>query len=126
MRHSALTAACLSLAAALPALASSDEAWNAFREEVRQSCAALAPTGGETMIEVNPFGSDSYGAALIVHTVNDDLADRYVCIYDKASKKAELSAPFTPPGSTQTPVAAPDGTIKPETQPTTDAELIKQ
>lgn len=113
------------LASATTVSASSDEAWTEFRKEVNDACAALAPKEGETMIEVNPFGSENYGAALIVHTVNDDSADRYVCIFDKKTKKAELTAPFLPPGEVIEPSAQPDGTIKPEAKPSTDAHLVE-
>ncbi|AGT07962.1 hypothetical protein [Paracoccus aminophilus] len=113
------------LASATTAAASSDAAWETFRQEVNDACSALAPKDGETVIEVNPFGSESYGAALIIHTVNDEGADRYVCIYDKTSKKAELTAAFLPPGEITTPVAQPDGTIKPEKSQSTDAHLVK-
>ncbi len=113
------------LAMTLPVLASSDEEWARFRAQVQEACTALAPSDGETVIEVNPFGSERYGAALIIHTIDDDLADRYICIYDKQTKEAELTAPFTPPGSTSAAIAAPDGTVTPESQTTTDAELVK-
>lgn len=87
----------LLLASAAPALASSDDAWEEFRAEVRTTCAALAPTEGETAIEVNPFGSESYGTALMITTLPDGGADRYVCIFDKQSKKAEISGAFADP-----------------------------
>lgn len=85
--------------------ASSDEAWEAFRAEVEQACTALAevPEGGELTVEVNPFGSESYGVALVSVTVpgmEDDApaaaADRMVCIFDKQTKAAEITGPFTP------------------------------
>lgn len=96
------------------ALASSEDAWDQFRKDVHDACVALAPKDGETVIEVNPFGSESYGAALIVHTVNDDAAERYVCIYDKQTKKAEITQEFTPPGGSDA-----------ESQPATGAELVE-
>ena len=81
------------LVAALPmtAQASSEEAWEAFRSDVDRSCRALveAPASASVTVEVNPFGSDSYGAALV--TVGPD---RMICIYDKAAGTAELTAPF--------------------------------
>lgn len=83
--------------AVLPVMAgaSSDEAWDAFRTAVAQSCRALveAPASATVTVEVNPFGSESYGAALV--TVGyEEGQDRMICIYDKASGKAELTAPF--------------------------------
>lgn len=81
------------LAAVLPLAAwgSTDEAWKAFRAAVEQSCRALveAPPSAEVTVEVSPFGSESYGAALV--TVG---RDRMICVHDKATGKAELTAPF--------------------------------
>lgn len=111
--------------AATPALASTDEAWAEFRADVEKACTALAPAEGETAIEVNPFGSESYGAALLITTLPDGGADRYVCIYDKQSKKAELSAPFTPPADVSMPAAEASGNVVRETTTTTDAHLVK-
>ncbi|WP_230383017.1 hypothetical protein [Paracoccus shanxieyensis] len=85
------------LLSASPVLASSDEAWDQFRADVQTACTALAPAEGETAIEVNPFGSESYGAALLITTLPDGGADRYVCIYDKQTKKAEISGAFIDP-----------------------------
>lgn len=79
--------------AVLPVMAwpSSDEAWDAFRTAVAQSCRVLveAPASASVAVEVNPFGSESYGAALVTAG-----SDRMVCIYDKAAGTAELTAPF--------------------------------
>lgn len=111
--------------AASPALASSDEAWTQFRADVEKACTALAPTEGETAIEINPFGSEHYGAALLITTLPDGGADRYVCIYDKQAKTAELTAPFTPPEDVSMPAAGADGTVVPEETTKTDAHLIK-
>jgi len=83
--------ATLSLAA--PALASSDEAWNDFRKDVEETCKALVQDPGEITVEVNPFGSESYGAAIV--TVSAEAGtDRMVCIYAKETGKAELTSPF--------------------------------
>lgn len=127
MTHPRLTLAASLLALALPgtAMASSDEAWEEFRAEVEAACTALiADEGGETVIEVNPFGSESYGAALLITTFPDGGADRYVCIYDKQAKSAEMTAPFLPPAEITEAVAEPDGTIETETDVQTEAELV--
>lgn len=92
-----LPAIALPLAAfALPALASSEDAWAEFRTAIETDCSKLVdtPEGATTEIEVNPFGSDSYGAALVTVTLADGTADRMICIYDKQAKTAELTAPF--------------------------------
>lgn len=110
---------------ATPALASSDAAWEEFRADVEQACTALAPTEGETAIEINPFGSESYGAALLITTLPDGGADRYVCIYDKQAKTAELTAPFTPPQDVSMPAATSAGNVAPVETTKTDAHLVK-
>lgn len=88
------------LALGLPAvaLASSDDAWAEFRANVKTACEALAPKDGTILVEVNPLGSDSYGAA-IVYQQTDAGLDRYICIYDKQSQKAELSVAFPAAGN---------------------------
>lgn len=111
--------------AATPAAASTDEAWQEFRADVERACTALAPSQGETAIEVNPFGSESYGAALLITTLPDGGADRYVCIYDKQSKQAELSAPFVPPQDVSMPAADEAGNVVTEETTTTDIHLVK-
>ncbi|PZR00079.1 MAG: hypothetical protein DI533_05590 [Cereibacter sphaeroides] len=78
---------------ASPAFASSDDAWAQFRVDVGAACLALVQGPGTATIEVNNFGSESYGVALVTLTSTEG-QDRMVCIYDKASKKAELSAAF--------------------------------
>lgn len=110
---------------ATPALASSDAAWEEFRAEVEKACTALAPTEGETAIEINPFGSESYGAALLITTLPDGGADRYVCIYDKQAKTAELTAPFTPPQDVSMPAATSAGNVAPVETTKTDVHLVK-
>ena len=111
--------------AASPALASTDEAWDQFRADVEKACTALAPTEGETSIEVNPFGSERYGAALLITTLPDGGADRYVCIYDKQAGTAEMTAPFTPPQDVSMPMADEAGNVAPTKNTTTDAHLVK-
>ena len=115
----------LAVLAASPAYASSEEAWEEFRAAVETACTALAPAEGETAIEVNPFGSESYGAALLITTLPDGGADRYVCIYDKKAGKAELTAPFTPPQDVSMPAAEASGNVAPETTTKTDSHLVK-
>ena len=84
-----------------PAFASSDEAWAEFRADVQAKCLALqSATGsrGDTVIEVNRFGSDRFGAALLTTTLPEaGGVERVVCIYDKQAKTAELTAPFDEP-----------------------------
>ncbi len=76
-----------------PALASPGDAWDQFRADVGAACLALVQGPGTAKVEVNPFGSDSYGVAVVTLSSGAG-TDRMICVYDKASKKAELSAPF--------------------------------
>lgn len=86
--------------AATPGLASSPEAWDEFRAEVDAACTALAQAeaGPDVIpvIDVNPFGSASYGAALVTMPLGDIGSDVMICIFDKSTKTAELTAPFSP------------------------------
>ena len=92
MRRFAL---CLILLLPAPAFADGDASWEAFRQDVSAACLALVQGPGERWVEVNPFGSESYGVAL-VDLVAPAGTDRMVCIYDKVTKKAELTGPFLP------------------------------
>lgn len=85
------------LLAALPVAASADspDAWEEFRTTVATTCEALVQDPGTVTVEVNPFGSQSYGAAIVTVTA-DYGTDRMICIYDKATGAAELTAAFTP------------------------------
>ncbi len=86
-----LILACL----ALPAAADSPDGWDAFRAEVEAACAALVTGPGTIAVEVNPFGSETYGAAIVTVTA-DWGTDRMICIFDKTTRAAELTAPFPP------------------------------
>jgi hypothetical protein len=83
----------LALLIASPALASSDDAWAEFRTEVQTACTALVE-GGNPVVEVNPFGSETYGAAIVTVAAGTG-AERFVCIYNKQTKAAELTGAFT-------------------------------
>lgn len=86
----------LAVVAALPALSSSEAAWEEFRTTVETECTKLVetPDGATSKVEVNPFGSESYGVAMVTLTLEDGTADRMACVYDKQEKTAELTAPF--------------------------------
>ena len=84
--------ACL-LCLSTPAVASSEDAWAAFREKVHAACLSLVQDEGTVSIEVNPFGTESYGIALIT-VASASGEDRMACVFDKTAERAELSAPF--------------------------------
>lgn len=86
-------ALCL-LLLATPAAASSGDEWEKFRQMVEEACLAQIEQGGEVQIEVNPFGSASYGVAIVTVTSGGEGTDRMACVVDKATGEAELTAPF--------------------------------
>ncbi len=87
------------LVPALPAAASSDEAWSAFRAAVEKTCTERAKSVLLSPVAiVDAYGSESYGIAIVYGrepggkgaTPAPGLAS-VVCVYDKRTKKAELS-----------------------------------
>lgn len=95
MRRSLILASFLMLGLPAASYASSDDAWAEFRADVKTACEALSPTEGTVLVEVNPFGSESYGTAIVYHQTDAGL-DRYICVYDKKTKQAELTGAFSP------------------------------
>lgn len=85
---------------ASPALADSEAAWEGFRAEVEAACRAevegFGEVGGEVAVDVNPFGSEHYGVALVT-LASEAGTDRMACVFDKATRQAELTAPFASP-----------------------------
>ncbi|WP_273728807.1 hypothetical protein [Brucella gallinifaecis] len=79
-----------------PSFASSDDAWDDFRHDVEQACNKAA---GDMMkieeIKVDPYGSESYGYAIIngFEEGNKD-PQQVVCVFDKKAKTVELSGFF--------------------------------
>lgn len=90
--------------ALLPAMASasSEDAWEDFRADVETACLALAdaPDTASVTVEVNPFGSERYGAAVVTVT-QDTGTDRMICIFDKETKTTEITAPFADAASAE-------------------------
>jgi len=78
------------LAAFVPTLgqASTPDAWEAFRVDVRAKCLAAAQATGMKAPEVivHPLGTEAYGIAVL-----REGADKRICIYGKQSKKVELT-----------------------------------
>lgn len=78
------------------ATASSDDAWDDFRHDVEQACNKAA---GDMMkieeIKVDPYGSESYGFAIIngFEQGNKD-KQQVVCVFDKKAKTVEISGFF--------------------------------
>jgi hypothetical protein len=78
--------------ATLPAFASSPDAWDAFRQEVAAACiAAAARLIENAAADVDPFGSESYGLALVHGKAKgSDSEIRAICVFDKKTKAVEL------------------------------------
>ena len=78
---------------ASPALASSDEAWDKFREDVTTKCTTLAQGLLEQpKVVVDPFGTESYGVAILTgKAAGADATVSAICVYDKKSQTAEIS-----------------------------------
>jgi len=77
--------------------ASSPDAWEEFREEVFQAADSSANMRlVDYTISVDPFGSDSYGVAIIQG--KDSLAGEdliYIAVFDKVTLSIELCGPFS-------------------------------
>lgn len=89
---SLLILAALPLASAHGASAATEAEWQAFREDVRSKCAVAAEPLFETMeIFVDPFGSQSYGLALIRGKARGaDVTISSICVYDKQAQTVEI------------------------------------
>ncbi|MFN3523713.1 MAG: hypothetical protein ACK4YQ_15805 [Phenylobacterium sp.] len=81
-------AALAALAAAGAALASTPDAWAAFRVDVRERCLAAGRAQGMSspQVVVHPFGTQSYGVAVLIEG-----GDKRICVYDKRAKQVELT-----------------------------------
>lgn len=83
-----------------PALAASDDAWEAFRADVEAKCLAAAePLFASATAEVDPFGSESYGLALLTGPAKgaEETTIRAICVYDKQAKTVELGGELPAP-----------------------------
>jgi hypothetical protein len=79
------------------AYADGEDSWDEFRADVEAKCleAATAETGLFTQdagATVDPFGSESYGLALIEGPARgaEDVTIRSICVYDKTDKAVEI------------------------------------
>jgi hypothetical protein len=80
-----------------PASASSGDAWQAMRDKLRAGCLSEATAMGLGRIEINvdPFGSQSYGVAVLTKRGGgrkQNLA--YVCVMDKKTGAFEIGGEF--------------------------------
>jgi hypothetical protein len=90
----------LAVGSAIPALAASDDAWEQFRAEVEAACLQAAEPLFETATaQVDPFGSESYGLALVTGNAKGttDAAIAAICVYDKKTKAVEIGGELPAP-----------------------------
>ena len=82
----------LVLGSVLPAIGASDDAWEQFRADVETTCLEAAVPMFETpAIRVDPFGSESYGLALVTGKAKGAKTEiASICVYDKKTKAAEI------------------------------------
>ncbi|WP_159711969.1 hypothetical protein [Geminicoccus flavidas] len=86
----------VALALCLPgaAQAATDEAWSRFRDDVAAACLAeAAPLLEDAVATVDPFGSPSFGLAVVrgKERGGDGWA-MVVCVYDKRTKSVEVGS----------------------------------
>lgn len=77
----------------VPGLAASESAWEDFREDVAAKCIAAAHDGdfATAMATVDPFGSESFGLALIEgRAEGSGQLIASICVYDKETTSVEL------------------------------------
>jgi hypothetical protein len=72
--------------------AATDEAWSRFRRDVAAACLALAaPLLEDARATIDPFGSPSFGLAVVRgREGGGDGQAMVVCVYDKQSKAVEV------------------------------------
>ncbi|MGF6253323.1 hypothetical protein [Ensifer sp. LBL] len=79
------------------AAASSGDAWESFRAEVSEKCLAAAASLEKASAVVDPFGSESFGLALVIGTPKgSDTAVTQICVFDKQKKTVELGGELAP------------------------------
>jgi hypothetical protein len=94
-----LTIAAAAVMVAPGARASSDDAWAAFRADVETACLKAAePLFASATARVDPFGSQSYGLALVTGKAKGaDSEATAICVYDKQSKTVEIGGELPQP-----------------------------
>jgi hypothetical protein len=82
------------LATSFSAAASSDDAWAEFAETVRTECLkTAAPMLDAAEAVVDPFGSESFGLAVLTgQSKGTDAAVSYICVMDKRTGSIELGS----------------------------------
>lgn len=84
----------MALATSTTAHASSDTAWEDFAKNVSAKCLKAAEGSIEKpSIVVDPFGTQSYGVAILNgKAAGADATVSYLCVYDKQDKTAQIGS----------------------------------
>ncbi|MBO9655410.1 MAG: hypothetical protein J7562_13850 [Agrobacterium tumefaciens] len=90
-------------ALALPAAASSDDAWKEFVADVQTAClGASRDMIEDAKVVVDPVGSENYGLAILTGKVKltgksggADATVSHICVYDKKTQAVELGSELT-------------------------------
>ncbi|MBP1882946.1 hypothetical protein [Sinorhizobium mexicanum] len=91
--------------AAGPAHASSGDAWEEFRADVSAKCIVAAESLEGVSAIVDPFGTESYGVALVYgKPKGGDGNVTQICVYDKQTKAVEIGGEI---GAQVIPVSKP-------------------
>ena len=86
-----LAALGFTLAAIGTAAASSSDAWAEFAAEVEQACiTAAAGLVSKATAVVDPFGSESYGLAVVTGENAAGTHSSIICVFDKQTKAVEI------------------------------------
>lgn len=81
----------LTFSAAGTASAASEDAWAEFTAEVEAGClAATASILTDATVTVDPFGSESYGLAIVSGTVTGGATSSIICVFDKQTKAIQI------------------------------------
>lgn len=86
-----MTAIAFILWGAPPAFAASDDAWAEFVAKVDDACVS-ATTGllENPKAVVDPFGSESYGLAIVTGTVATGQPAAILCVFDKQTEAVQI------------------------------------
>ncbi len=84
----------VAFATSAAAYASSDTAWADFTKDVSTKCLEAAKGSLEKpSIVVDPFGTESYGVAILNgKAVGADARVSYLCVYNKQDKTAQIGS----------------------------------
>jgi hypothetical protein len=99
-------AACLGLAGA--AFGATEAEWAAFRADVEAKCLQAAlPLFATATATVDPFGSPSFGLALIQGPARGAATVQIaaICVYDTVTRTVEIGGELPQPGAQPTPPA---------------------